>query len=319
MFSFVMPYASKDPPATNHRSKIMTANKNLPDLLRCLDYPGISDFSSTDFGSVASLLAWLVQHLNPSIEILGSISSDVDRQHFLDGIAGELSDKMNIIVSTSALFAAGSLAENELIKVATVLYQAVLAADDDNDETSQEEPQLDAINGIAQSARSLVNEIIDISLGVSSRLRSESNDTEQRAKALEYLNCSLSSSVKGNETSHIESSIDRTNAAVESAVERLDKQCKIALSNGIGMQEKIRKKTMDLERTKKRLEGLDHIRPAYMDEYEQLEEELQVEYERYVVRLRNEDYLKGELTSLANETEKHHEHEEEHTEEDRIL
>jgi hypothetical protein len=35
-----------------------------------------------------------------------------------------------------------------------------------------------------------------------------------------------------------------------------------------------------------------------MDEYEQLEEELQVEYERYVVRLRNIDFLGGELASF---------------------
>jgi len=35
-----------------------------------------------------------------------------------------------------------------------------------------------------------------------------------------------------------------------------------------------------------------------MDEYEKLEEELQVEHERYVVRLRNVGYLEGELASV---------------------
>jgi clusterin-associated protein 1 len=104
------------------------------------------------------------------------------------------------------------------------------------------------------------------------------------------------------DSSHLDHQIDSSLASlVEStneAVERLDKQYKILISNQRGMEEKMRKKTIDLERNSKRLESLKNVRPAYMDEYEKLEEELQVEHERYVVRLRNVGYLEGELASV---------------------
>jgi clusterin-associated protein 1 len=71
------------------------------------------------------------------------------------------------------------------------------------------------------------------------------------------------------------------------------------ISNNKGMEEKIRKRRIDLERNNKRLESLTFqtVRPAFMDEYEQIEKELQVEYERYVVRFRNVEYLEQELQS----------------------
>lgn len=144
-------------------------------------------------------------------------------------------------------------------------------------------------------ARSLLNEIAEISTRLNGLLKNESEDRRERAKALQFLN-SVSDGGGGTaEQDHLESSIARLVDGANAAVERLDKQCKIMISNQRGIQEKIRKKTIDIERTTKRLESLRHIRPAYMDEYEQLEEELQVEYESYVVRLRNVDYLEGEL------------------------
>merc|ERR1712048_1067348 len=68
-----------------------------------------------------------------------------------------------------------------------------------------------------------------------------------------------------------------------------------------GLEQKIRKKRQELDRCKKRLGSLASVRPAFMDEYEQLEQELERYYEQYVGRFRNLDYLEHEIDSLNRE------------------
>jgi clusterin-associated protein 1 len=206
---------------------------------------------------------------------------------------------MNVSLDRRNLYAADDRAVKELVKVASTLDQALALAEDEASTLSEEEIQLEATLAAAKRARSLVGEITEISARLSGALETEGEDGKERTKALLFLN-----SVPGisGDSSHLDHQIDSSLASlVEStneAVERLDKQCKILISNQRGMEEKIRKKTIDLERNSKRLESLKNVRPAYMDEYEKLEEELQVEHERYVVRLRNVGYLEGELASV---------------------
>ena len=57
------------------------------------------------------------------------------------------------------------------------------------------------------------------------------------------------------------------------------------------LSEKIRKKSQDLEQSQKRLKSLKNVRPAFMDEYEKLEMELQDHYNVYLERFRNLHYL----------------------------
>merc|ERR550537_556741 len=67
------------------------------------------------------------------------------------------------------------------------------------------------------------------------------------------------------------------------------------------LEQKIRKKKQELERCKKRLSSLTSVRPAFMDEYEKMELELEKYYEQYVSRFRNLDYLEHELDTLNRE------------------
>ena len=46
------------------------------------------------------------------------------------------------------------------------------------------------------------------------------------------------------------------------------------------LEQKIKKKKQELERCRKRLGSLQSVRPAFMDEYEQLEQELERFYEQ---------------------------------------
>lgn len=61
------------------------------------------------------------------------------------------------------------------------------------------------------------------------------------------------------------------------------------------MEEKIRKRTLDLERAEKRHRTLTSVKPAFMDEYERLERELDKHYKVYLEKFRNLDYLEHQL------------------------
>merc|ERR1719408_1045748 len=69
------------------------------------------------------------------------------------------------------------------------------------------------------------------------------------------------------------------------------------------LEGKIKKKRQELERLKKRLDQLTSVRPAFMDEYEQLESELEKYYDQYVGRFRNLDYLEHELDRFNKDEE----------------
>lgn len=49
------------------------------------------------------------------------------------------------------------------------------------------------------------------------------------------------------------------------------------------LEEKIKKKQLDLERSEQRLKSLKNVKPAYMEEYERLERELEKLYGIYLV------------------------------------
>lgn len=268
-------------------------------LLTRLQYPrpiSASLFESPNLEVIYAIFCWLVQILDPAIPVQTKAGSDDDRLNLLNGIVSELSTRFDICIDmTQIIPAAGDRAVKELVKVASIIEKALNLAEELSS-SSEEDVQVDSTIEATRRARALVDEITEICSRLSNHLEKECDDSKDRTKALHFLN-----SVLGNNSSardHCNLIISRKLDVTNSAIERLDKQCKILISNQRGTEEKIQKKSIDLERSSKRLESLKDVRPAYMDEYEKLEKDLEVEYERYVLRLRNKDYLSGELSSF---------------------
>lgn len=66
-------------------------------------------------------------------------------------------------------------------------------------------------------------------------------------------------------------------------------------SNEANLEAKIEKKKVELERNQKRLQTLKKVRPAFMDEYEKLEEDLRKLYEEYIVKFRCMTHLEQQI------------------------
>lgn len=61
------------------------------------------------------------------------------------------------------------------------------------------------------------------------------------------------------------------------------------------LEEKIKKKKLDLERAETRLKTLTNVKPAFMEEYDRQERELEKIYNEYLEKFRNLDYLEHQL------------------------
>ncbi|XP_016095263.1 clusterin-associated protein 1 homolog [Sinocyclocheilus grahami] len=66
-------------------------------------------------------------------------------------------------------------------------------------------------------------------------------------------------------------------------------------SDEASLEAKIEKKKQDLERNQKRFQTLQSLRPAFIDEYEKIEEDLQKQYQTYVEKFRNVSFLEQQL------------------------
>ncbi|KAL3792658.1 hypothetical protein HJC23_009386 [Cyclotella cryptica] len=273
--------------------------KQFIELLQCLNYsrPIASDsFQTPNFELVADVLCYLVQRVDPTIPIHYSIGSEDDRVQFLNGITAELAKRLNLTLNTRKLYAADGYAVQELLKLAEFIQRALALAEET---FISDRVPLHPTPPVEQ-ARTLAKEIAEIGAKVQGLLKHEKEDSAERRKAtIQFLNSAIGMDDSGDEQKLIEESIKQIVEETKIAADRLDKKCKMLISREKGMEEKIRKRGIDLERFSKRLEclTLQKVRPSFMDEYEQLEKELEVEYERYVVRLRNVDYLEAELRS----------------------
>lgn len=71
---------------------------------------------------------------------------------------------------------------------------------------------------------------------------------------------------------------------------------------------KIEKKKIEFDRAEKRLKSLQGVRPAYMDEYERIENDLVGIYETYMDKFRNLAFLENQLDDYnRDEQEKYNE------------
>lgn len=267
--------------------------------LKCPHPIPANSFQSPNFELMSSILCWLVKLLDATIPIQTRAGSEDGRVKLLNGIVSELSKRFDISVDMRQLMPADDRAVKELIKIASIIEKSLQLAEELST-SSEDDIQVEITIAATKRARSLVDEITEICSRLSSKLEKESEDSKDRTNALRFFN-----SVIGNDASaqdHCTTTISRKLDSTNSAIERLDKQCKLLISNQRGMEEKLQKKSIDLDRASKRLESLRDVRPAYVDEYEKLEKDLEVEYDRFVVRLRNKDYLEGELSSFNQAT-----------------
>uniref|UniRef100_UPI00398E3808 clusterin-associated protein 1 homolog n=1 Tax=Pristiophorus japonicus TaxID=55135 RepID=UPI00398E3808 len=270
--------------------------RNFTEMMRALGYPrliSMENFRTPNFPLVAEILIWLVKRYEPQTDIPTDVDTEQDRVFFIKSVAQFMATKAHIKLNTKKLYQADGYAVKELLKITTVLYNAMKTKRMDKSEDTEEESskfKFDLGSKISdlKIARQLASEITFKGATVFDLLGKEVDLREMRTAA-------IARPLEINETEKaLRAGIKEIIEQVQSTKDMLNN----VASDEANLEAKIEKKKMELERSKKRLQTLQSVRPAFMDEYEKIEEELQKQYETYVEKFRNLCYLEQQLEDL---------------------
>ncbi|XP_022665032.1 clusterin-associated protein 1 homolog isoform X2 [Varroa destructor] len=287
--------------------------KNLIESLRALGYSRLlpmDSFKKPNFPLLAEILEFLMTRIEPELNLPPDLNNEHDRVYFVKMIAETMMLKANLKLSTKRLYGADAYAIREVLKLVQLL-QGTLKEEpagngDQKNEGDEDENVYDSyavsskfseLRRARQLASDLTSEgasLFDL-LGKEVELKKVRNDALSR-----YLEISQVERCIGQVMTTVRSDIEKTRALIANVHE-----------DETNLEQKIEKRKQELERSQNRLQTLRAVRPAYMDEYEVLEDELKEVYQEYVRKYRCLAYLEQQLEELERlETQEKAEREE---------
>ncbi|XP_039348169.1 clusterin-associated protein 1 isoform X6 [Mauremys reevesii] len=267
--------------------------RNFTEMMRALGYPrliSMENFRTPNFMLVSEMLLWLCRRYEPQTDVPSDVETEQDRVFFIKAVAQFMATKAHIKLNTKKLYQADGYAVKELLKITSVLYNAMKTKGMETTSVSEEESskfKFDLGSKIAdlKAARQLASEITSRGASLYDLLGKEVELRELRTE-------SIARPLEINETEKV------MKIAIKDVLEQVQKTKDMlnnVASDEANLEAKIEKRKLELERNQKRLQTLQSVRPAFMDEYEKIEEELQKQYSSYLEKFRNLAYLEQQL------------------------
>ncbi|KAI9138788.1 Clusterin-associated protein-1-domain-containing protein [Paraphysoderma sedebokerense] len=249
----------------------------------------MESFKTPNFELIKELVAWMVHCYDASIELPMDTSTEQDRVIFVKSIAQLMATKAHIKLNTRKLYSADGYAVKELLKIASLLHDAlkiVQGEDEIEDEnTSSEFEDFNSKLSMIRTARQLAMEITEKGASLYDMLGKELELRDSRSRAISrQIDLPVIETAIKVQLSQVQDQIANTKAAIEN----------LNADSG-NLKSKIEKKKDELERKEKRLKSLMGVRPAFMDEFEKIEQELVHVYSSYIEKFRNMAYLEQQL------------------------
>ncbi|KAF1385564.1 hypothetical protein PFLUV_G00109070 [Perca fluviatilis] len=267
--------------------------RNFTEMMRALGYPrliSMENFRTPNFTLVAEILIWLVKRYEPQMDIPTDVDTESDRIFFIKAVAQFMATKAHIKVNTKRLYQADGYAVKEMLKITSVLYSAMKTKQMALGELIEEDNskfKFDLSSRVSdlKAARQLASEVTSKGASLYDLLGKEVDLREMRTAA-------IARPLEINET---EKALRAAIKEVLQSVEETKDMLSNVVSDETSLDAKIEKKKQELERNRKRLQTLQSVRPAFMDEYEKIEEDLQKQYETFVEKFRNLCFLESQL------------------------
>ncbi|XP_038147704.1 clusterin-associated protein 1 homolog isoform X2 [Cyprinodon tularosa] len=267
--------------------------RNFTEMMRALGYPrliSMENFRTPNFTLVAEILIWLIKRYEPNIDIPTDVETEADRIFFIKAVVLFMGSKAHIKLNTKHLYQAEGYAVKEMLKITSVLYNAMKTKQMATEDVVKEDKnnfKFDLSSRISdlKAARQLASEITSKGASLYDLLGKEAELREMRTAAI----------ARPLEINEIEKALRAAIKETLVSVEKTKEMRSNVVSDETSLDSKLKKKKQDLERHQKRLQTLQSVRPAFMDEYEKIEEELQKQYEVFVEKFRNLTFLESQL------------------------
>ena len=258
--------------------------RQFTEIIRVLGYPqpiGIDSFDTPNFGTMANLLQWLATSYDPEIVLLPDLTNESGRVDFIKTICQQMAIRSGIRLNPRKLYCSDRQCVRELLKIAAPIYQGIVSPNSKKDGVAKN----DSIPSSASKISRLSSTIPQHSVQLYDALKQEIKLREPRVKVLSTM----------PPLDQVESQLQ---TAVTDATTRLDsltKDLDRLNEDEDSLRSKIKTRKHELERQTKRLMSVQTIRPAFMDEYEVFERELQDLFKIYNQQYRNVDFYEKEI------------------------
>jgi len=286
-------------------------------MLQALAYPKTQSFVDTfqakassassslrNFQCMAELLYWLACLYDPTIfpaNFKFGVKQESDRIQFVNFLVNELYTRGNIQLNAIHLYKADGSTIVELIKIASPLYKAI---NQDYDETCTELKESRLFNFIVdesiQHIGHCASQMSQLGTNIDRKsLGDWSSQIEMRTVHLETLHPLAVSSAVGTQSNAagnaVQQDIKKLLDSVLYDVNHLQKKCRLLGLDEKDIFERIKQASTDIITKHSQLESLQGTKPVFMDEYTEIETELQEYYRMFVTNAQNVYFLKKEM------------------------
>nr|AEE61526.1 unknown [Dendroctonus ponderosae] len=260
--------------------------RNLLEMLRALGYPklvSMESFRKPNFPLVADLLVWLSKRFDPDVDIPLEIATEENRVKLIRNSAQFMAVKASIKLNTKRLYQADGYSVKELLKIASLLYDALNVNLDENEEDQMNEESFsyrdfdisDKVNDLKLS-RQLASEITSTGATLFDLLGKEVDlrSARQRSMGRQF------------ELSEVEAGVKKAIESINQEISETKQLIDNVAATEASLDSKIERRKIELDRYEKRLQTLKKVRPAFLEEFTELEQELEQLFVQYSVRLR---------------------------------
>eukprot|EP00906_Rhabdomonas_costata_P011508 RCo016399 len=279
--------------------------RKFTEVMKALNFPrviSLESFRQPNFELVAGILFWLMMKHDPKSKIPPEIAKDVERVKFLVTIAEVIQLKMHLKLNLKRLYQADGHAVPELLKVAQVLHNAMVIHQQGGHHpgdsvgepllrSSSQPPTEDAafvplmLVSDSKQARQLATELTKDGARLYDLLQGELEHRDSRTRITS----------RPQDVHDVEQALRRLVTELQGEITATTESLDGLSKDEATLEAKIENKRAHLERQTKRLGSLVSVRPAFMEEYEKLETELQHLYVVYLEQYRNMEFLESEL------------------------
>ncbi|XP_019731597.1 clusterin-associated protein 1 homolog isoform X2 [Hippocampus comes] len=263
--------------------------QNFTEMMRALGFPrliSVENFRTPNFTLVAEILIWLAKCYEPQMEIVSDMNTESDRVFLIKTVAQFMATKAHIKMNTKRLYQADGYAVKEMLKITSVLYNAMktkqMALEDRmEEENSKFKFELGTRISDLKAARQLASEATSKGASLYDLLGKEADLRKLRTAAI----------ARPLEISETEKALRHAIKEVLENVEKTKVMMRNVVSDVASLDAKKEKKHWQLEMNQRRLQTLQSVRPLFMDEYEKIEEKLEEQYKLQVENFANFYYL----------------------------
>ncbi|XP_061671688.1 clusterin-associated protein 1 homolog isoform X2 [Syngnathoides biaculeatus] len=262
--------------------------QNFTEMMRALGFPrliSVENFRTPNFTLVAEILIWLAKCYEPQMEIPTEMNTESERIFLIKTVAQFMATKAHIKMNTKRLYQADGYAVKEMLKITTVLYNAMktkqMARGDRVEEDAKFKFELGTRISDLKAARELASEATSKGASLYDLLGKEVDLRKLRTAAI----------ARPLEISETEKALRHAIKEVLESVEKTKVMMKNVVSDVANLDAKKEKKCWQLEMNQRRLQTLQSVRPLFMDEYEKIEEKLEEQYKLQVENFANFYFL----------------------------